>query len=155
MIGGKTAALLSACAEMGARVSGADLARQASYRQFGHFLGLAFQAQDDLLGVWGDAALTGKSAQSDLLTGKKSLPILYGLSLDGPFARRWRQGDVGADEAADLARQLEIEGARGYAQNIADRLTRQAMEHLEDAKPEGGAGGALRELAEKLVRREA
>jgi geranylgeranyl diphosphate synthase type I len=155
MIGGKTAALLSACAEMGALVSGADLARQGSYRQFGHFLGLAFQAQDDLLGVWGDAALTGKSAQSDLLTGKKSLPILYGLSLDGPFARRWRQGDVGAGEATDLARQLENEGARGYAQIIADRLTRQAMEHLEDAKAEGGAGGALRELVERLGRREA
>jgi geranylgeranyl diphosphate synthase type I len=154
MINGKTAALLSACAELGALVSGADPARQASYRQFGHYLGLAFQAQDDLLGVWGDAALTGKSADSDLLTGKKSLPILYGLSLDGPFARRWRQGPVGANEAAELAHQLEAEGARGYTQETADRLTRQALGHLEAAEPKGEAGEALWELAYKLVRRE-
>jgi len=154
MISGKTAALLSACAELGALVAGADAAQQECYRQFGHFLGLAFQAQDDLLGVWGNAALTGKSAESDLLTGKKSLPILYGLSLDGPFARRWRQGPVGVGEVSDLARQLESEGARGYAQETIDRLTGQALEHLEDAEPKGEAGEALRELAGLLVRRE-
>ena len=154
MIGGKTAALLSASAELGALVAGVNPAKQASYCQFGHFLGLAFQTQDDLLGVWGDAALTGKSTKSDLLTGKKSLPILYGLSLDGPFARRWRQGPVGPDEVVDLAHQLEAEGARGYTQETADRLTGQALEHLEDADPQGEAGEALRELAEMLVRRE-
>src|SRR5574341_448884 len=153
MIGGKTAALLSACTELGALVAGADPARQERYRQFGHFLGLAFQAQDDLLGVWGAAALTGKSAESDLLTGKNSLPVLYGLSLDGPFAHRWRQGSVGVSEVAGLARQLEAEGAHGYTQETADKLTRQALEHLEAAEPKGEAGEALKELAEVLVKR--
>lgn len=154
MISGKTAALLSACTELGALVAETDQSRQECYCQFGLFLGQAFQAQDDLLGVWGDAALTGKSAESDLLTGKKSLPILYGLSLDGPFARRWRQGPVGAGEVAKLARQLEAEGARGYTQEVVDRLTGHALEHLEDAKPKGEAGEALKELAVVLVRRE-
>ncbi len=154
MISGKTAALLSACAELGALVAGADESRQTSYNQFGHFLGLAFQAQDDQLGVWGDAALTGKSAESDLLTGKKSLPILYGLSLDGLFARRWRQGAVHASEVAELAHQLEAEGARDYTQQTGDHLTRQALECLEAAEPKGEAGEAIRELADRLVRRE-
>ena len=154
MVSGKTAALLSACTELGALVTGTDEACQASYRQFGHFLGLAFQAQDDLLGVWGDAALTGKSAESDLLTGKKSLPVLYGLGLDGPFARRWRQGPIHPGEIAELARQLETEGARRYTQKTADRLTRQALDHLNAAQPHGEAGEPLRELADMLVKRQ-
>lgn len=154
MVSGKTAALLSACAELGALVAGAEEACQASYRQFGHFLGLAFQVQDDLLGVWGDAALTGKSAESDLLTGKKSLPVLYGLGLDGPFARRWRQGPVHPGEVAELAHQLETEGARRYTQKTTDRLTRQALDHLNAAEPQGEAGEALKELADRLVKRQ-
>lgn len=153
MISGKTAALLSACSELGALVAGSDQSRQASYRQFGHFLGLAFQAQDDLLGVWGDEAMTGKSAESDLLTGKKSLPILYGLSLGGIFSSRWRQGAVQASEVADLACQLEAEGARAYTQTAADRLTRQALDNLDAAEPQGEAGEALRELADMLTKR--
>jgi len=153
MVAGKTAALLAACTELGALVAGVDPVRQASFHDFGHDLGLAFQAQDDLLGVWGDAALTGKSTDSDLMTGKKSLPVLYGLECNGPFAVRWRQGPVLSDEVADLARQLEAEGARGYAQESADRLTRQALGHLEAASPQGEAGAALRELALMLVSR--
>jgi geranylgeranyl diphosphate synthase type I len=153
MVSGKTAALLSACAELGAVIAGADDFRQGSYRQFGRDLGLAFQAQDDLLGVWGNAALTGKSTESDLLSGKKSLPVLYGLGLGGPFARRWQQGPVHAEEVPALARQLEAEGAKGYTQEIADHLTGQALEHLESAHPQGEAGEALRELALALVSR--
>jgi geranylgeranyl diphosphate synthase type I len=153
MVAGKTAALLAACTELGALVAGVDPVRQASFHDFGHDLGLAFQAQDDVLGVWGDAALTGKSTDSDLMTGKKSLPVLFGLGCNGPFARRWRQGPVLPEEVADLARQLEAEGARGYAQEAADRLTRQALSHLEAANPQGEAADALRELALQLVSR--
>src|SRR5215208_5397434 len=80
MVSGKTAALLSAGCHIGALLGGADESLQEAYRSFGHYLGLAFQVQDDLLGIWGDEALTGKSAASDLMEGKKSLPVLAGLS---------------------------------------------------------------------------
>src|ERR1051325_956212 len=72
MVAGKTAALLSACCHIGALLGGANESAQEAYRSFGHYLGLAFQAQDDILGVWGDEVLTGKSAASDLIEGKKS-----------------------------------------------------------------------------------
>ena len=128
MVGGKTAALLAACTELGALAAQAPEARQAAYRQFGWTLGLAFQAQDDLLGIWGDSAVTGKSADSDLVSGKKSLPVLFGLEQNGPFARRWREGPINGEQVADLARQLEAEGARQYTQERANALTDQALE---------------------------
>src|SRR5512145_3122523 len=98
MISGKTSALLSACCHIGALLGGADDPTQESYRAFGHYLGLAFQVQDDILGIWGDEALTGKSAASDLVEGKNSLPVLAGLGANGKFAARWKQGPVHADE---------------------------------------------------------
>ena len=154
MVRGKTAALLAGCTELGALVAGEDETRRTSYRLFGQTLGLAFQAQDDLLGIWGDAALTGKSAESDLLTGKKTLPVLYGLEKEGKFAQRWRQGGILPEEVAGLAMQLENEGARSYTQEKADQLTQQALGYLEDARPQGEAGLAIKELADLLLNRQ-
>ncbi len=153
MVGGKTAALLSACACLGALAANASPATCDAYAHFGRLLGLAFQAQDDLLGIWGDMALTGKSTASDLLAGKKSLPVLYGLSRGGAFARRWGQGPITEAEVGALAAQLEAEGGRAHTQEQADRLTVEALQALEDAHPQGEAGQALRELARRLLNR--
>lgn len=153
MVKGKTAALLAACTEIGALVAGASSERRTAYRQFGSSLGLAFQVQDDLLGIWGDVAFTGKSAQSDLLSGKKSLPVLYGLSRQGPFAERWSRGEITPEELPALAAQLEREGARDYTQATANTLTGQSLHALEAAEPQGEAGEALVDLAHRLLRR--
>jgi len=155
MVEGKTAALLAACTRLGALAAGADEAICLAYARFGRFLGLAFQALDDLLGIWGDAALTGKSTESDLVSGKKSLPVLYALGRDGAFARRWAQGPVLPDEVGQLAALLEAEGAKRYTQEQAARLTDEALQALETAAPQGEAGKALRELAGRLLRRDA
>jgi geranylgeranyl diphosphate synthase type I len=153
MVSGKTAALLGACTGLGALIGGASLDRRAAFLQFGQYLGLAFQAQDDLLGVWGDAALTGKSADSDLVSGKKSLPVLYALGQNGAFARRWQAGPIAAEEAAALAAQMDAEGARLFTQQAADRLTAQALQALHAAQPASPAAEALDELAAALLNR--
>ncbi len=156
MVSGKTAALLSTCTELGALAAGAEERVCAAYRRFGRDLGLAFQALDDLLGIWGDAALTGKSAVSDLVAGKKSLPVLYALSQDGPFARRWSQGNpIRIEEVPQLAAQLEAEGGRAYTRARAAELTEQALSALKEAGPQGLAGEALEELADRLLARQA
>jgi geranylgeranyl diphosphate synthase type I len=155
MVEGKTAALLSACTEIGAVIAGADETTCRAYRHFGRDLGLAFQALDDMLGIWGDAALTGKSAESDLVTGKKSLPVLFALGENGPFARRWAQGPIHEAEVAELAAQLEAEGAYEYTQASASQLTERALGALDEAGPSGDAGQALRQLAGKLLSRQA
>lgn len=153
MVSGKTAALIAACCHLGALLGGADEARQEAYRAFGHYLGLAFQVQDDILGIWGDEALTGKSAASDLVDGKKSLPVLFGLEKNGEFAKRWRQGPIRPEEVRALATLLETESARTSAQDAARQMTDLALENLRVANPQGEAGESLKQLADKLLQR--
>jgi geranylgeranyl diphosphate synthase type I len=154
MVAGKTAALLSACCHIGALLGGADESLQEAYRSFGHYLGLAFQVQDDILGIWGDEAVTGKSAASDLLEGKKSLPVMAGLSANGKFAARWRQGPIQSAEVQELARVLASEGGYEKANDAAKQMTDLALMSLREADPQGEAGEALFELADKLLKRD-
>jgi geranylgeranyl diphosphate synthase type I len=126
-----------------------------SYKAFGQYLGLAFQVQDDLLGIWGDSALTGKSAESDLATGKKSFPVLAGLAKKGAFAKRWAEGPVRPEEVPALADQLAAEGVKLQTQETADGMTDLALASLRTADPQGEAGEALFELAQKLLGRQA
>lgn len=153
MISGKTAALLSACCHIGSLLGGADEANQDAYRSFGHYLGLAFQVEDDILGIWGDEAVTGKSAANDLIEGKKSLPVLAGLGANGKFAARWKQDPIRAEEVGELARVLAAEGGYEAAVDAAKQMTDLALMNLRGANPQGEAGEALFELADKLLKR--
>jgi geranylgeranyl diphosphate synthase type I len=154
MVSGKTASLIGACTELGAISAACSNARRSAFREFGVNLGLAFQAQDDILGIWGDAALTGKSSDSDLLAGKKSLPVIFGMHQDGPFNERWSQGPVQPGETEALAKQLEKEGAREYTREAASQMTAKALSALERARPEGEAAEELEKLADRLLRRD-
>ncbi len=159
MIGGKTSALLACCTELGAVVAGASDACRDAFREYGYTLGLAFQVLDDWLGIWGDVELTGKSADSDLVSGKKTLPVVYALAKNGNFSRRWRQGNITTDEVLDLAHMLEQEGAYTYTLEAAERLTAQAMAALQKAVASsltasaGDASRALEELSHVLLKR--
>ncbi|MBI5942859.1 MAG: polyprenyl synthetase family protein [Chloroflexi bacterium] len=153
MVGGKTSALLAACTQIGALLGNASEAEQDAYRFFGWHLGLAFQVQDDILGIWGDEALIGKSTASDLVEGKNSLPILYGLGKQGKFAQRWAEGPIQLSEVNAVASQLEDEGARSYAEETSEAETKKALECLDRANPRGEAGEAIRQLANMLLKR--
>jgi geranylgeranyl diphosphate synthase type I len=153
MVSGKTAALLSASCHIGALLGGADDAKQDAYRSFGQYLGLAFQVQDDILGIWGDEAVTGKSAANDLIEGKKSLPVLAGLSANGRFAARWGEGPIGAGEVQEFARVLANEGGYETAIHAARQMTDLARMSLREADPQGEAREELFELADKLLKR--
>jgi geranylgeranyl diphosphate synthase type I len=154
MIGGKTAVLLAACTELGALVAGVNEDTQNHYRSFGWNLGLAFQALDDILGIWGDSGKVGKSIASDLVEGKNSLPVLFGLEKNGDFAKRWKFEQIRSEDVPLLAKLLEDEGARAYTQETADRFTKQALQDLEKANPLGEAGISQRLLANHLLNRQ-
>ena len=83
MIGRKTAALISASIEAGALLATDDDEVIARYRRFGWSLGLAFQVNDDLLGIWGREEATGKEP-TDLARHKKTLPVLYAMQHGEP-----------------------------------------------------------------------
>ncbi len=154
MITGKTAALLSACCHLGAVLGGADEEKEEAYRSFGHYLGLAFQIQDDILGIWGNESVTGKSAASDLVEGKNSLPVLIGLGKKGRFAERWAKGPIQPDEVEEVARLLAGEGGYGEAKEVSIQMTDMAINSLREADPQGEAGEALFELTNRLLNRD-
>ena len=87
MIGRKTAALIAASVEAGALLATDDDEVVGRYRAFGWALGLAFQLNDDLLGIWGLAPSTGKEP-SDLAKHKKTLPVIYALQHGAPSDRQ-------------------------------------------------------------------
>ncbi len=76
----KTGALLGCAASIGAILAGAPPATVRALRDFGRHLGVAFQATDDLLGIWGDPATTGKPIGNDIRQRKKSMPIVAALA---------------------------------------------------------------------------
>jgi len=153
MVGGKTAALLAFSLEVGALCAGVSPEKQSKFHDFGHYLGMAFQVQDDILGIWGDEELIGKSTTGDLVVRKKTLPVLYGLGQKKAFYQAWQNDNITPDLALEMAQFLEVEGGRAYAQSNADRLTNLALNSLENTEPEGYAAQILQELAQKLLKR--
>ncbi|WP_103885222.1 polyprenyl synthetase family protein [Actinacidiphila yanglinensis] len=88
MEGNKTGALLACASSIGAVLGGASESDADALEEYGYHLGLSFQAIDDLLGIWGDPATTGKQTWSDLRQRKKSLPVVAALAAGGPASER-------------------------------------------------------------------
>lgn len=160
MIDGKTAALLSAALGMGAILAGAGNAAIASYRAFGRELGLAFQITDDILGIWGDPAMTGKSAAGDILARKKTLPTLHALDWErargtAELAQLYSRPALFEDDVPRVLAILERAGARALAEERAQEHVDRTLRHLGESGGCGPAQEALRELALSLVERSA
>ncbi len=131
MVTGKTAALLAFSAGLGALIAGQPAPVYAQLAEFGECLGLAFQIQDDILGIWGDPEITGKSAASDITSHKKTLPVLYGLSASTAFQELWEREtitDLMVDQMAEL---LEDCGAKEFTLGESKRYTDLAFQLLE------------------------
>ncbi len=138
MIAGKTAALLDAAVGVGAVLGGAPDAIVAAYRAYGRELGLAFQITDDILGIWGDPAVTGKSAAGDILTRKKTLPVLYALQWErergcGDLARLYARPALSAEDLPAVLTLLDRAGALDYARGQVEEHHRRTLEHLRAA----------------------
>jgi geranylgeranyl diphosphate synthase type I len=159
MIAGKTGALIGAATEIGAHLAGADEATQAEYRRFGRALGLAFQLQDDVLGIWGDEAITGKSAASDILSKKKSLPVVYALAdprVGLELRARYGGPAFTLEDVPSVLTILDRAGARGFTEAQAREALADAERALEAAEVRVGPGSQvlLRSLAASLVGRQ-
>jgi len=161
MISGKTAALMAASTAVGALLGGACQDGVSAFREYGHRLGLAFQIQDDVLGIWGDTAETGKPAGDDIVARKKSFPVVYALEHASEGDRRllrrvYGTGEVRPEDVREVLVVLERVGARAAGEEEAARHVQEALSAL------GRSGGLelvparwreLEALANFLVRR--
>jgi geranylgeranyl diphosphate synthase type I len=137
MIGRKTAALIAASIEAGALLASDDDEVIARYRGFGWALGLAFQLNDDLLGIWGAEQATGKEP-SDIARRKKTLPVIYAFEHAGPddrerLSRLYGNGGPTADDVAEIIAILERSGAHDFTRAEARRHRDEALAELDAA----------------------
>jgi geranylgeranyl diphosphate synthase type I len=158
MIGRKTAALIAASVGLGALVGGGGEAMVEALARYGENLGLAFQAQDDVLGIWGDPEVTGKPFAADLYRRKLSLPVIYALrhaSERDELEALYLQQDMGD---ADVRRALDILdacGARTYSEQVAGQFHERALGALSETSGNQAALEELRMLAISLLGRQA
>jgi geranylgeranyl diphosphate synthase, type I len=153
MIGRKTAALIAASIEAGALLATDDEEVIRRYRAFGWALGLAFQLNDDLLGIWGAEQATGKEP-SDVARKKKTLPVIYAFEHAGPEDRdrlralyamtRPTEAEVG-----EIVSILERTGGRDFTREQATRYRDEALAELDAA---GVVQPAARERLEGIIR---
>jgi geranylgeranyl diphosphate synthase type I len=142
MEGKKTGALLACASSVGAVLGGASEADADALEEYGYHLGLAFQAIDDLLGIWGDPASTGKQTWSDLRQRKKSLPVVAALAAGGPASERLGEllaadaknpenGAFSEEEFALRAALIEEAGGREWTSDEARRQYATAIAALD------------------------
>jgi geranylgeranyl diphosphate synthase, type I len=151
MIGRKTAALIAASIEAGALLATDDEEVIARYRGFGWALGLAFQLNDDLLGIWGAEQSTGKEP-SDIARHKKTLPVIYAFEHAGPedrdrLAELYRREPTNGD-VEEVITILERNGAREFTRGQARRYRDEALAELVAA---GVVDGRARERLEQII----
>ena len=160
MAAGKTGALMSASATVGAVLAGGNSDLLEALSTFGAQLGIAFQLVDDILGIWGDSATTGKPVFSDLSSRKKSLPVAYAMEHGGVAGRElhdWMVQD-GTPEEAELrhaAELVERAGGRRWALAETERRSGLAEQALSSVPMPEQALSELLELARFLVSRQA
>ena len=140
MITRKTGVLFACACRLGALAGGASAEAEEAYAAYGLELGLAFQEQDDMLGVWGLSAETGKPDAADIVERKRGLPAA--LALSRPDTPSWLVAAY-AERNGGMAQPLvervigyfdEIELRREVEQRVERRYHR-ALECLEAANP--------------------
>ena len=158
MIEGKTAVMFLICAELGARVAGADEEVVQCLADWGRSLGLCFQLMDDLIDVLSDSETLGKPTGSDVAQGKQTLMVIHALSQPDSEVKSRLLSVLGTCENAtedmikDGVEALNELGSINYARSKANEYHQHAHACL-DRLPDGPAMLALRELTDLQLKR--
>jgi len=143
---------------IGAILAGADEHIKSCYKEYAIYLGRAYQVRDDLLGIWGNPNETGKSADSDIKEGKRTLLYIYAINRLSTEDREWFQHHWGNPNltAADVDRVkqlLEDVGARKYTEGWLTKLTSHALSVIDNMPIMEGSKAVFRELTEFIATR--
>jgi len=141
VIKAKTAALFSAAAEVGPIVAGSKKSDREALRDYGLYLGLAFQLVDDALDYGGSATDLGKNTGDDFREGKITLPVILSYRKGTEEERSfWKHAiEDGASDDASLQKAIEIMSRHGAIAETVQRardfgeLARNALSPLEDS----------------------
>lgn len=158
MAAGKTGALMGAACTLGALSAGADAERAKHFGSFGTRLGVAVQIADDLLGLYGVGATTGKPVGSDIAARKKSYPIAAALG-SGTEADRELAGlyadpqTLLPDQASRAADLVEQAGGVRLARQSIEREVQGSFAALTEAAPATAAREELTVLATLMTDR--
>lgn len=135
---------------------------QAAFHSFGTDLGVAFQLRDDVLGVFGDPAVTGKPSGDDLRSGKRTVLLAEAVERaersDPGGAARLRSSvgtDLTASQVRELCSVIESVGALAAVEDHIGLLTRRALDALAQAPINPPAKKGLSELAGLAANRSA
>lgn len=135
---------------------------QEIFHRIGNDLGVAFQLRDDVLGVFGNPAVTGKPSGDDLRSGKRTVLLAEALELadkSDPAAAKLLRTSVGTElsdtQVAELCRAIESVGALAAVEQHIELLTRRALDVLADAPVHAPAKAGLSELARLAANRSA
>jgi geranylgeranyl diphosphate synthase, type I len=160
MAAGKTGALLSASAEVGALLAGAPAAVSAAFAAYGCELGIAFQLVDDLLGIWGWPERTGKPVCSDLRSRKKTMPVVWAMShgdAAGEELAAWLAGGSGEPTEVQLRHAADLvdrAGGRSWARAEARARVGRACAALAGVDLDPDHRRELEQLASFVVERD-
>jgi heptaprenyl diphosphate synthase len=155
----KTGSLISASAELGVLFSGADESLREPVRKYGEAIGVAFQLIDDVLDIYSDGNVSGKTPGTDLRAGVPTLPVLYlrqDAKSDSESAKLVEIIDAGIDDDAALNKvieQMRKHPATERAFQEAKRWADQAIAALEDL-PAGPVREALTNFADAVIERQ-
>lgn len=127
-------------------------------KEFGENLGVAFQIQDDILGVFGSEKITGKSTASDIEEGKNTLLLKYALKRadskqKGILKKFYGRGKIQDQEVKALKQVFQKTKALDYAKNEANKYKDMAMKLLPRLTKDRRLSKILMQLAEWLVER--
>lgn len=155
----KTGALLRCSSALGALYGGGDARQVEHLSSFGERVGLAFQVVDDLLGIWGDPAVTGKPVHSDLRSRKKSMPVVAALISENPQGKTLAELYQGTDtpsreELVRMAQLVDDAGGRRWSLVQIDEQLSIALTHLRAAALTEQGAAELDALAQLATRRD-
>lgn len=152
----KTAMLLAACTEIGALSAGASADLVVKCREFGEYMGYAFQIKDDIFDYYKESNI-GKPTGNDIREGKITLPLLFALKQGGGEAvehclRIIREKDFTTEHIELLAEFAKANGGIEYAEQRMYHYHDKAIAVLHTL-PESDAREALLLLANYIVER--
>jgi geranylgeranyl diphosphate synthase type I len=162
MAAGKTASLVACSASIGAHLAAAPPEVVRALDVFGYELGLAFQLIDDLLGIWGAPASTGKPVGADLRARKNSLPVVAamnsgtaaGAELRSLYGSGALNPDADDDAVARATALVDEAGGRAWAVDEAQRRLERACEAVDGADLDKPTTQLLIQIAQYVTARD-